>query len=159
MMIPPLCILYMYVYIYIYVSVCIYIYTYVYIYILYVYIYIPMYICVDIYSIYTHMYVYIYNQLSWIGSQGWDVPSGFPQISSLIRQTWLPSHLGAQLNSTGFPNRGFHALELMWMHPLGGRHIQKREPQRDRADHAQSLLPNPQLHKSVPSQGEYGVRG
>ena len=51
------------------------------------------------------MYVYIYNKLSWIGSQGWDIPSGFPQISSLIRQTWLPSHLGAQLNSTGFQNR------------------------------------------------------
>lgn len=69
----------------------------------------------------------IINQLRWIGSHGWDVPSGFPKISSVMRQTWLPSHLGAQLKNTGFPCRGFQTLELMWMHPLGGRQIQKRE--------------------------------
>lgn len=78
----------------------------------------------------------ISDQLRWIGSHGWDVPSEFPKISPVMRQTWLPSHLGAQLKNTGFPCRGFQTLEPMWMHPLGGRQIQKREPQRDRADHA-----------------------
>lgn len=39
---------------------------------------------------------------------------------------------------------------------MGGRQIQKRGPQRNRAEFALSLLLNPQLPKSVPPQA--GVR-